>query len=70
MEQKHVNELCRKQAHRIAFYTVDVRGSCGSLFVDLRTHSFTSKVFTAATSSVPQAISIVFNKDSIRSDEL
>lgn len=41
--KKHVNELCRKQTHRIAFYTVDVRGSCGSLFVDLRTHSFTSK---------------------------
>ncbi|KAG0565130.1 hypothetical protein M758_8G162400 [Ceratodon purpureus] len=41
--KKHVNELCRKQTHRIAFYTVDVRGTCGSLFVDLRTHSYTSK---------------------------
>jgi len=38
-----VNELCRKHSERIAFYAVDVRGTCGSLFVDLKTHSYTSK---------------------------
>lgn len=44
MEQKHVNELCRKQGHRIGFYSVDCRGTCGSLFVDLKSHSYVSKV--------------------------
>ncbi|KAH8974135.1 hypothetical protein BDL97_01G085700 [Sphagnum fallax] len=38
-----VNEACRKRPHRVAFYSVDCRGTCGSLFVDLQRHSFTSK---------------------------
>jgi ubiquitin-like 1-activating enzyme E1 A len=41
--RKHVNELCRKQGHRIGFYSVDCRGTCGSLFVDLKSHSYVSK---------------------------
>jgi len=41
--RRHVNEVCRKQPHRIAFYAVDCRGTMGSLFVDLITQSFTSK---------------------------
>lgn len=44
MIQKHVNELCREHSERIAFYAVDVRGTCGCLFVDLKAHSYTSKV--------------------------
>ncbi|CAM6020761.1 unnamed protein product [Sphagnum balticum] len=41
-----VNEACRKRPHRVAFYSVDCRGTCGSLFVDLQRHSFTSKVIS------------------------
>jgi hypothetical protein len=41
--QTQVNEACRKRPHRVAFYSVDCRGTCGSLFVDLQRHSFTSK---------------------------
>lgn len=70
MQQKRVNELCRKQTHRIAFYSVDVRGTCGSLFVDLRTHAYTSKVLTATVSFFTHAIYFVSNGDSVRSDDL
>ncbi|CAM6045265.1 unnamed protein product [Sphagnum compactum] len=47
-----VNEACRKRPHRIAFYSVDCRGTCGSLFVDLQRHSFTSKVISVPLLSV------------------
>jgi hypothetical protein len=46
MLQTQVNEACRKRPHRVAFYSVDCRGTCGSLFVDLQRHSFTSKVIS------------------------
>ncbi|XP_057516517.1 SUMO-activating enzyme subunit 1B-1-like isoform X2 [Amaranthus tricolor] len=39
-----INEICRKSSKRIAFYSVDCRGSCGEIFVDLQEHSCTKKL--------------------------
>eukprot|EP01018_Ginkgo_biloba_P005236 Gb_18556 [translate_table: standard] len=39
--QKQVNEMCRKRPQRVAFYSVDCRGSCGEIFVDLQNHTYT-----------------------------
>lgn len=44
--QKAVNEKCRKLAKRVAFYTVDCRGSCGEIFVDLQNHKYTKVLIT------------------------
>lgn len=41
--KKQVNEMCRKRPQRIAFYSVDCRGSCGEIFVDLQNHTYTQK---------------------------
>eukprot|EP00245_Coleochaete_scutata_P007254 TRINITY_DN22402_c0_g1_i1.p1 TRINITY_DN22402_c0_g1~~TRINITY_DN22402_c0_g1_i1.p1 ORF type:complete len:334 (+),score=46.88 TRINITY_DN22402_c0_g1_i1:25-1026(+) len=41
--QKHVNELCRQRPQRVSFYSVDCRGVCGLIFVDLIQHSFASQ---------------------------
>lgn len=38
--QKAVNEKCRKLTKRVAFYTVDCRGSCGEIFVDLQNYKY------------------------------
>eukprot|EP00249_Psilotum_nudum_P002167 c15063_g1_i1 orf=39-1022(+) len=39
--RKQINAICRKRPHRIAFYTVDCRGTVGEIFVDLQKHSYT-----------------------------
>lgn len=39
--QKAVNEKCRNLAKRVAFYTVDCRGACGEIFVDLQNYKYT-----------------------------
>ncbi|XP_057845047.1 SUMO-activating enzyme subunit 1B-1 [Cryptomeria japonica] len=41
--KKKVNELCRKRPQRVAFYSVDCRGSCGEIFVDLQNHTYNQK---------------------------
>ncbi|KFK22924.1 hypothetical protein AALP_AAs48765U000300 [Arabis alpina] len=41
--KKAVNEKCRKLTKRVAFYTVDCRGSCGEIFVDLQNYNYTKK---------------------------
>lgn len=41
--KKQVNEMCRKRPQIIAFYSVDCRGSCGEIFVDLQSHTYTQK---------------------------
>jgi ubiquitin-like 1-activating enzyme E1 A len=41
--QKAVNEKCRNLAKDVAFYTVDCRGSCGEIFVDLQNYKYTKK---------------------------
>ncbi|KAG7533722.1 Ubiquitin-activating enzyme [Arabidopsis thaliana x Arabidopsis arenosa] len=41
--KKAVNEKCRNLAKRVAFYTVDCRGSCGEIFVDLQNYKYTKK---------------------------
>ncbi|GJW68191.1 pleiotropic drug resistance protein 1-like protein [Tanacetum coccineum] len=38
--KKSVNEKCRKQSNRVAFYIVDCRDSCGEIFVDLQKYSY------------------------------
>ncbi|KAL2539628.1 SUMO-activating enzyme subunit 1B-2 [Abeliophyllum distichum] len=35
-----VNEKCRRLSKQIAFYTVDCRGSCGEIFVDLQNYIY------------------------------
>ncbi|CAM6095287.1 unnamed protein product [Calypogeia fissa] len=46
--KKHVNAVCRSRPQKVAFYAVDCRYSCGSLFVDLQTVTYTSKKKAAA----------------------
>ncbi|KAJ0972524.1 hypothetical protein J5N97_020483 [Dioscorea zingiberensis] len=41
--KKAVNEKCRKQSKRIAFFAVECRDSCGEIFVDLQNHSYMQK---------------------------
>ncbi|EPS69619.1 hypothetical protein M569_05146, partial [Genlisea aurea] len=38
--KKSVNDKCRKLSKRTAFYTVDCRGSCGEIFVDLQKYVY------------------------------
>ncbi|CAH9133237.1 unnamed protein product [Cuscuta epithymum] len=47
--KKSVNEKCRKLSKRIAFYTVDVRDSCGEIFVDLQCYTYSKKRFEEMT---------------------
>ncbi|BBN14566.1 ubiquitin-like 1-activating enzyme E1 A [Marchantia polymorpha subsp. ruderalis] len=41
--KKKVNALCRSRPQRVAFYAVDVRNSCGSLFIDLQSCTYRSQ---------------------------
>ncbi|MFQ6637684.1 hypothetical protein Gotur_013835 [Gossypium turneri] len=40
---KLINQKCRKLSKRVAFYTVDCRGSCGEIFVDLKDYKYSKK---------------------------
>ncbi|KAL4278201.1 hypothetical protein GQ457_03G016540 [Hibiscus cannabinus] len=39
-EKKWINQKCRKLSKRVAFYTVECRGSCGEIFVDLQDYKY------------------------------
>ncbi|KAK8477102.1 hypothetical protein V6N13_061248 [Hibiscus sabdariffa] len=39
-KKKWINQKCRKLSKRVAFYTVECRGSCGEIFVDLQDYKF------------------------------
>ncbi|XWS51436.1 hypothetical protein CRYUN_Cryun12cG0176500 [Craigia yunnanensis] len=39
-KKKLINQECRKLSKRVAFYTVDCRGSCGEIFVDLQDYKY------------------------------
>uniref|UniRef100_A0A0D6R3D0 Ubiquitin-like 1-activating enzyme E1A n=1 Tax=Araucaria cunninghamii TaxID=56994 RepID=A0A0D6R3D0_ARACU len=41
--KKQVNEMCRNRPQRVAFYSVDCRGSSGEIFVDLQNHTYNQK---------------------------
>ncbi|XP_019159909.1 PREDICTED: SUMO-activating enzyme subunit 1A-like [Ipomoea nil] len=41
--QKSVNAKCRKLSKRIAFNAVDVRDSCGEIFIDLQSYTYSKK---------------------------
>ncbi|GAA0146126.1 ubiquitin-protein ligase [Lithospermum erythrorhizon] len=41
--KKSVNDKCRKQPRRVAFYAVDCRDSCGEIFVDLQSYTYSKK---------------------------
>ncbi|KAK6924654.1 THIF-type NAD/FAD binding fold [Dillenia turbinata] len=41
--KKSVNEKLRKLSKRVAFYTVDCRDSCGEIFVDLQSYTYSKK---------------------------
>ncbi|RAL45907.1 hypothetical protein DM860_006061 [Cuscuta australis] len=41
--KKSVNAKCRKLSKHISFYTVDVRDSCGEIFVDLQNYTYSKK---------------------------
>ncbi|KAJ7530843.1 hypothetical protein O6H91_14G021500 [Diphasiastrum complanatum] len=41
--RKHVNLMCRNRSRRVAFYTVDCRGSSGAVFVDLQKYAYSSQ---------------------------
>lgn len=47
--KKEINRKCRRRPKRIAFYTVDCRGTCGELFVDLQDYSYVQKKLDGAT---------------------
>ncbi|XP_039001386.1 SUMO-activating enzyme subunit 1B-1-like isoform X2 [Hibiscus syriacus] len=42
-KKKLINQKCRKLPKRISFYTVDCRGSCGEIFVDLKNYKYSKK---------------------------
>lgn len=42
-EKKIINNKCRERQRRIAFYTVECRGSCGEIFIDLQSYSYAQK---------------------------
>lgn len=42
-DKKAINEKCRKRQKRVAFYSVDCRGSCGEIFVDLQDYVYEQK---------------------------
>ncbi|XP_024518819.1 SUMO-activating enzyme subunit 1B-1 [Selaginella moellendorffii] len=50
-DKRRINELCRRSAHKVSFYTVDCIGSRGEIFVDLQTHTYTSKAAADAAES-------------------
>lgn len=39
--QKKINGMCRSRGHKIAFFSSDIRGGIGQIFVDLQTHNYT-----------------------------
>jgi hypothetical protein len=39
--QKSVNAICRSRPHKISFFSSDVRGGFGQIFVDLQEHTYT-----------------------------
>ncbi|GAQ84097.1 SMT3/SUMO-activating complex, AOS1/RAD31 component [Klebsormidium nitens] len=39
--QKKINGICRSRGHKVAFFSADVRGGIGQIFVDLQTHNYT-----------------------------
>ncbi|OMP08366.1 UBA/THIF-type NAD/FAD binding protein [Corchorus olitorius] len=41
--KKLINQKCRKLSKRVAFYTVDCRGSSGEIFVDLQNYKYSKK---------------------------
>ncbi|XP_078432559.1 SUMO-activating enzyme subunit 1B-1-like isoform X2 [Wolffia australiana] len=41
--KKKVNNSCRRRPKRIAFYTIECRGSCGEIFADLQDYTFVQK---------------------------
>ncbi|ONK77810.1 uncharacterized protein A4U43_C02F10930 [Asparagus officinalis] len=41
--KKLINDKCRKRQKRVGFYSVDCRGSCGEIFVDLQDYSYEQK---------------------------
>ncbi|KAK8943785.1 SUMO-activating enzyme subunit 1B-1 [Platanthera guangdongensis] len=41
--KKLINSKCRERQKRIAFYTVECRGSCGEIFVDLQSYTYAQK---------------------------
>ncbi|OMO84159.1 UBA/THIF-type NAD/FAD binding protein [Corchorus capsularis] len=42
-KKKLINQKCRKLSKRVAFYTVDCRGSSGEIFVDLQNYKYSKK---------------------------
>nr|KJB19778.1 hypothetical protein B456_003G118500 [Gossypium raimondii] len=42
-KKKLINQKCRKLSKRVAFYTVECRGSCGEMFVDLQDYKYSKK---------------------------
>lgn len=42
-DKKLINEKCRRSQKRVAFYSVDCRGWCGEIFVDLQEHTYEQK---------------------------
>ncbi|XVE56553.1 hypothetical protein DITRI_Ditri04bG0020300 [Diplodiscus trichospermus] len=42
-KKKLINQKCRQLSKRVAFYTVDCRGSCGEIFVDLQDYKYSKK---------------------------
>ncbi|KAH1115037.1 hypothetical protein J1N35_008415 [Gossypium stocksii] len=42
-KKKLINQKCRKLSKHVAFYTVECRGSCGEMFVDLQDHKYSKK---------------------------
>lgn len=64
MTKKAIDEKCRKRQKRVAFYSVECRGMCGEIFVDLQDYTYEQKKsdakseFTLRYPSFQEAISV------------
>ncbi|KAL2643001.1 hypothetical protein R1flu_010588 [Riccia fluitans] len=76
--RKKVNALCRSRPQRVAFYAVDVRSSCGNLFIDFQTCTFKSQKkdddkeleYSKKTCSLEESLSVRWNSLPKRASKL
>ncbi|XP_022770608.1 SUMO-activating enzyme subunit 1B-1-like isoform X2 [Durio zibethinus] len=59
-KKKLINQKCRKLSKRVAFYTVDCRGSCGEIFVDLQDYKYSKEAISVPWRALPRRVSKLY----------
>ncbi|MQL80644.1 hypothetical protein Taro_013117 [Colocasia esculenta] len=58
--KKEINNKCRRRPKRIAFYTVDCRGSCGEIFADLQNYAYVQEVIALPWRNLPRKVAKLY----------